>query len=271
MSDVKTMLMDLDYRRSIQKALNEKANVKLDPDGVLGNASSIALTAYQRLNGLPQTAVYDEATRSLLEPFMLSKFLQAKDFVAAATNLGVPVATVRAVQAVESKASGFLENGRCVILFERHKFYEELRKLYSVSTLATMYQKDSDIINAVSGGYVGGVGEWSRFSRAFVISGDAAMKATSWGLFQVMGFNFKDAGFPNVGSMVDAMKESEGKQLASFCQFIKTYMGGKLHAALKAKDWATFARLYNGSAYAKNQYDAKMLTEYIKYSKLYPE
>ncbi len=32
--------------------------------------------------------------------------------------------------------------------------------------------------------------------------------------------------------------------------------------ALQAKNWASFARLYNGSGYAENQYDKKLLNAY---------
>lgn len=39
-----------------------------------------------------------------------------------------------------------------------------------------------------------------------------------------------------------------------------------MHAALQSKKWATFARLYNGSEYAKNQYDTKLLNAYKAYA-----
>ncbi len=35
--------------------------------------------------------------------------------------------------------------------------------------------------------------------------------------------------------------------------------------ALKNKDWGTFARLYNGPAYAQNKYDIKLAEAYQKY------
>jgi len=258
MSNLTALLGNKDYCKGIQKALNEKVSAKLSVDGALGKASAEALRTFQRLNGLQASGVYDDPADSILGPFILQKYLQTQDFINAATKLGVPVASVRAVQEVESRGSGFFDSGRCAILFERHIFYKEMAKVTDANALTKLYQKDPDIINVTSGGYVGGPAEWVRFSRAFAINGDCAMKAASWGLFQIMGFNYGDAGFPNVGSFVDAMKQSERNHLDAFANFIKINSGGKLHKALVAKDWAEFARLYNGSGFAKNQYDTKL-------------
>lgn len=38
-----------------------------------------------------------------------------------------------------------------------------------------------------------------------------------------------------------------------------------MHTALQNKDWATFAKCYNGPLYAKNQYDTKLATAYKKH------
>lgn len=38
-------------------------------------------------------------------------------------------------------------------------------------------------------------------------------------------------------------------------------------AALQKKDWKTFARLYNGPAYAQNGYDEKLSKAYFSFSK----
>ena len=38
-------------------------------------------------------------------------------------------------------------------------------------------------------------------------------------------------------------------------------------AALQKKDWPTFARLYNGPAYAQNRYDDKLSKAYFSFRK----
>ena len=38
-----------------------------------------------------------------------------------------------------------------------------------------------------------------------------------------------------------------------------------MHLALQKQDWATFAKLYNGPAYKKNNYDSKLANAYARY------
>lgn len=89
------------------------------------------------------------------------------------------------------------------------------------------------------------------------------MKAASWGLFQIMGFNHTAAGHPDIHSFVDAMKKSEGEQLLAFARFAAADKA--MLSALQAKDWAAFAERYNGRAYKKNNYDAKLANAYARY------
>ena len=60
------------------------------------------------------------------------------------------------------------------------------------------------------------------------------------------------------------MFASEAEQLLAFVRFVKV---NKLDDELRRKDWAGFARGYNGSGYAKNSYDKKMKTAYEKFAK----
>ena len=50
--------------------------------------------------------------------------------------------------------------------------------------------------------------------------------------------------------------------LDAFVNFIKTK---KLDSVLRAKNWAAFARRYNGPGYAQNAYDKKMASAYAKW------
>lgn len=89
------------------------------------------------------------------------------------------------------------------------------------------------------------------------------MKSASWGKFQIMGFNYKAAGFEDVGAFVDAMKVSEDAQLQAFVNVVKSF---GLADKLRRRDWAGFARGYNGENYKINRYDEKLATAYRKYS-----
>ncbi len=64
---------------------------------------------------------------------------------------------------------------------------------------------------------------------------------------------------PTFKDFIDDMYESEAKQLKAMGMFLKA---NGLISKLQRHDWAGFARGYNGSAYAKNQYDTKLAAAY---------
>ena len=82
------------------------------------------------------------------------------------------------------------------------------------------------------------------------------MRAASWGRFQILGDNFKAAGFASVEAFVLAMARSEAEHLMAFTRFVKN--NKRMLAALRKHDWAAFAAAYNGPGYRKNSYDTKL-------------
>ncbi|BDD79871.1 hypothetical protein [Burkholderia phage FLC9] len=246
-----TPQFDAEYTKGLQKALNEKVNPSpsLVPDGNFGPKSIAVLQQFQMKSGIPSTGQYDTATQGLLDAFIVAKYLQSHDYVAAAQQLGILTSTIRTVCTVETSGSGFLPDGRCIILFERHIFLKQLLALgVQQAQINTWVAKgNGDIINATPGGYAGGAGEYSRFNRAFALNPKAAMGACSWGLFQIMGFHYDWAGYKDVDSFVTDMRVSEDKQLEAFVNFIKITSGGQMQKLLQNKDWLNFARQYNGS------------------------
>jgi N-acetylmuramidase len=75
-----------------------------------------------------------------------------------------------------------------------------------------------------------------------------------------MGKNYRAAGYNSVSQMVDRMASAESEHLAAFVRFVQADTA--MHQALKAKDWAGFAKRYNGRRYKDNDYDAKMAEAY---------
>jgi LysM repeat protein len=185
-----------------------------------------------------------------------SRTLTPADWQRAAKSLGVDVASIKAVANVESPGSGFLPDGRPKILFEAAQFGRLTGDRYNSShpniSSATW---DRSL-------YVGGAGEYQRLAQAKGLNETAALQAASWGRFQIMGFNYKTAGFGNVQDFVKAMQQGEGQQLDAFVNFIKA--DSSMHSALKRHDWAGFAQAYNGPGYAANKYDTKIEAEYNK-------
>lgn len=183
--------------------------------------------------------------------------LNITDFQRAAKELNCEVAAIRAVASVESLAGGFLPDGRPKILFERHVFHQLSGGKFSVS--------NPDISNKSAGGYGrSGTHQHERLAKASALDRNYALMSASWGMFQIMGYHWKALGYKSLQAFINAMYESEAKQLDAFVRFIKV---NRLDDELRNKQWAKFARGYNGPAYAKNKYDVKMAEAYKKYSR----
>lgn len=185
--------------------------------------------------------------------------LSFPDIRNASEALGIDPCAVKAVVDVESSGSGFLPDGRPTILFEGHVFWRELKSRdIDPAPLAAKYP---NIVYPKwdRTQYRGGSAEWERLNIAALIDKDAALCSASWGLFQIMGFNHRAAGFDTVSDFADAQSMSEARQLETFCEFMRSE---GLVQYLAALDWAGFARRYNGSGYAANKYDAKLKQAY---------
>ena len=182
--------------------------------------------------------------------------LTEDDYKEAALKLGCDVAAVKAVSEVESGPHGaFLSSGDPVILFERHKFSRFTGGKYD--------QSNPGISNKIAGGYGPISQQHARFQEAAALDQDAALMSCSWGRFQVMGFHWKDLGYPTLKDFVDGMYLSEAHHLDSFVRYVEKY---GLAKHLKSKNWAAFARGYNGKDYKINKYDQKLAAAYKKHS-----
>lgn len=188
--------------------------------------------------------------------------LTEQDFRLVATSLNVEVATLKAVQQVETAGrGGFFVPGKPALLFEGHIFWAQLKKRgispeeYVVGNETILYPKWT------KAHYFGGIKEYTRLEKARVIHPEAADASASWGMFQLMGFNHRACGYSSVTAFVDAMCTSEAKQLEAFASFIQS---SGLVPYLQNKDWASFAKRYNGPGYAENKYDVKLEAAYRK-------
>lgn len=180
------------------------------------------------------------------------------DYLAAAKELGCEVAAIKAVSSVEAAGSGFLPSGKCKILYEAHIFSRLTGHKYDASHPNISAPKWDKTL------YKGGQKEWPRLEEAMGIDPTAALSAASWGRFQIMGFNFKIAGFNTVQAFVAEMKTGEAAHLRAFVKVVQS-MG--LADELRRRDWQGFARVYNGPSYAANHYDTKMATAYAMFAK----
>lgn len=189
--------------------------------------------------------------------------LTEEDFVLVARLLDVEVAALKAVQQVETGGKGgFFSPGKPAILFEGHIFWNQLKKRNIDPESHVKGNENILYPKWEKGHYKGGMGEYDRLEQARKINHEAADASASWGMFQIMGFNYAACGEKSVSSFVKAMCASECSQLILSARFIK--QSGML-PALQAKDWAEFARRYNGPAYKENRYDEKLAKAYQKF------
>ena len=160
------------------------------------------------------------------------------DFINAALRLNCEVATVKAVWQVESSGRPFLSDGSLTRRFEAHKMPGT--GITSWKTKISAAKRDRMLAD--------------NYRR----NPDAALRATSWGGPQIMGFNAQQAGYPTADAMVRAMADSEAAQLVAFVDLCKAW---GLQSAFRARDWKAIARKYNGSGQVAT-YAAKMESAY---------
>jgi len=176
--------------------------------------------------------------------------LTTNEFNATLTDLGVDAASVWALLQVESGKAGYLPDRRPQILFERAVFRTRTHGAYDAT--------HPGISAPTWGGYSGGAAEYTRLAEAYALSPDDALQSASWGIAQVMGFNFSSSGYASAAAYVQDTCASEGAQLLAFQSFL---MHTGIVASLQAHDWQSVARKYNGSGQVAT-YSQRLQTNY---------
>lgn len=182
--------------------------------------------------------------------------LTEKDFEMVAKELNVEVAAIKAVVSVEagSEMKGFWAPGIPVINFDRSMFNR-----FCVKVADKSGAKGEKVPAGLSGL---ALREWTQLINARKVNAQGANMGTFWGMFQIGGFNYKLCGCESVNEMVRLMAHSELEQLELFATFITN--SGMLDD-LRKKNWAGFARKYNGASYAKRRYHLRMAQAYQKF------
>lgn len=187
----------------------------------------------------PSGSVVDLLTPGQARP------LTELDISEAAASIHCDVAALKAVMEVEASGSPFMRDGFPKIRPELHKFHKytdgwfALQRFVPVSNPRGLLRQmaENDL--------------------------QAAMRATSWGLGQVMGFNFRLAGCESVEQLVVEAKASAGAQLRHMVNYIR-HAG--LDGHLRAQDWERFAAGYNGPQWRRNDYAGKLARAYQRIS-----
>lgn len=182
--------------------------------------------------------------------------LSAAQIAAEATALGVPPPLVGAVYDVESGGRGMdAATGLPIILYEPHVFSRLTGHVHDAGHPSISYRawKTRPYPKTQTE-------RWDQMLAAMAFDPGAALQSASWGLGQVMGFNFATCGFGDVWAFARRMASGEGAQFGAMLDFIEKK---GLLPALKRKDWRAVASGYNGSGQV-DLYAGKLAKAYAK-------
>lgn len=180
-----------------------------------------------------------------------------------ATLLGINEVVIDSIIHVESNGDAFDETGQMILRFELHEFLRTLTDIEEgyakehfrlVPGLATWNGKAHEIKNET--------GHWikihtgnqkdERFALATAIgiSKYKAWSATSMGMFQILGANYKNLFYRSPVEMAFAFRTSVIVQVWGFVSFLISHKDAI--PAIQRGDYEAFARIYNGPGQAKD-------------------
>lgn len=181
------------------------------------------------------------------------------DFRRVANELQIEVAAMKAVVVIEAGKAmeGFWGPGLPVVNCDRSIWGKVRGKVKNTAKLPASASVPSGLKHDFARK------AWRKLINARKICIEQADLCTFWGMFQIGGFNYKLCGCSTIGEFVELMSYSELEQLELFAAMI-TNTGQVKY--LRAKNWAAFARSYNGASYAKRGYHTRMAAAYRKFS-----
>lgn len=191
--------------------------------------------------------------------------LTEEDYRQVAAELDVEVAAIKAIVDVETGRihRGFNPDDSPVIFFDLKVFrtMAARRKInladYTKSHAIVFQRPDAKRFGSQQ------LAHHECLRKAMSIDTVTAIEGTFWGMFQIGGFNWKRCGAESPQDFAELMSRTERDQLDLFAGFMRT---SGLLPHLRSKNWAAFARGYNGPAYAAQGYHTKMAAAYRRHS-----
>lgn len=222
-----------------------------------------------------------------LDPYVGGEVTKA-DIENAARELGCDPGLIFAIAKQESSSSSFFRMGnRTVpkILYERHWFRKLTQSGKSTPSPYTDLYPDicgpayhrvkkgrhGELIDQITSKEVvsmdeiygpEGIFQYKRLTKAYQLNQAAALQACSWGKFQIMGFNYRAAGFPSVIAFTKALSKSDSEHIKAFLKFAKS--NPLLLAGLREKNFEKIAAGHNGASWRTvNAHYASNLKKYF--------
>lgn len=198
----------------------------------------------------PPPAIVDERPAvDLLAPGA-AKPMTELDIAAAAESIGLAdIAALKAVLHVESSGKGFFKSGFPKIRPEIHVFHRQTNDAYRDRRFVPVSAPEE------------------LFKQMLRLDERAALMSTSYGVGQIMGFNFELAGCASPEQLLAEAKESGAAQLRHMMAFLRAT---RLDGHLRALDWPRFALGYNGPRALDNDYHGKVARRYQRIAGVAP-
>lgn len=189
--------------------------------------------------------------------------LSKGDIGRAAKHIGIETNVLLAFLEVESAGSGFTNSGNLKVLPEAHIFYRKLKGALRAKAvrMGIAYPKWNP------NGYR--FNKATRFRKMIELSSKPAYLSVSYGLGQIMGFNYKAAGHDSAFELWRTANQGEYEQLIQLVNLMKSWGMDKMLTGkdfTKAKSWHKAARKYNGKGFRRNKYAQKLAAAYEKHS-----
>lgn len=181
-------------------------------------------------------------------------------------GIGVGEDVLHAFLDVETAGGGYDDKGRVKMLYEPHRAYKNAAKVSR--SLRDRFVK-AGLAYPSWGEQPYPADSYPRLARAAVLDETVALLSASHGIGQVLGENFRAAGYASPQEMVAAYAAGgEAEQLASAVRFIVNRgldvelrkIDAKVRRGIKptAADWTRFAEGYNGAMQAKHGYAGRL-------------
>ena len=254
LAQARTALVEAERVKGVQEQLLRMRLYSGPAHGALDAATRDAIRRFRYRWMLPVSQAIDDpligrlgrALQARIHPQVSALKAQTstppteEDFMHISERLGIDAATLGALLDVEAPAvaPAFAPDGRPSIIFERSVFSRLTGQRFDTSHPALSGRFDPRQVPRDQ------TERWKQFEEAFALDADAAMKATSWGRFSILGANHAASGFQTVGELVSFLSESESNQYeAVLLGFI---VGRDLAGPLQRHDWEAFSQVYSG-------------------------
>ena len=200
-------------------------------------------------------------TTNVTKPFYIGEGRQiSEDEIAQiAGEHGIPAYLALAATSVESAdLQGSWSSGALVALYEDHVAWRNTegatRQRLAEAKLAAPNWRDLPYPKS----------PYPAIDKCAEIAGaEVAAKATSWGLYQILGENAVALGYKSAVDMVETFAASERAQVEGWLRFLDA---NNLKRPLMDGDFKTYARGYNGPKFAENRYDTKLAERAAHYA-----